>query len=772
VPSAYDIEGLRAHLNPPQQQAVFHEEGPLLVLAGAGSGKTRVLTFRIAYLIGSGLAEPYEVLAITFTNKAAQEMKERVAGLVGPVARTMWVSTFHSACARILRREAELLGYTPSFTIYDQQDQVRLVRHCLEELSLDCTRFPPQAIHARISDAKNRLISPDSAIGRGEEPGGMRGRATGRPFAREEAAGQVYSLYQKRLFAANAMDFDDLIMRAVDLFNRFPERLERYRQAFRYVLVDEYQDTNHAQYVLVRLLSEGHGRVTVVGDDDQSVYSWRGADIRNILEFEKDFPEARVVKLEQNYRSTTTILEAANAVVTRNRGRKSKHLWSDLGRGEPINLLQCRDEHEEARLVAGEIEGLIAAGRDPREIAIFYRVNAQSRVLEDILVRYGISYQVVGGTRFYERAEIKDALAYLRAVVNPTDDLSFLRIINTPKRGLGLVAQERLRVFAESEGYSLQTAFRTEEEVPGLTPAAQRTRRELAARFAVWAEWAATQGQDAVPVSTQVEGILEESGLLESLRRERTLESEGRLENLAELVGVAREFDRNNPGDALADFLQEISLYADIDAYSEGVPQVTLMTLHNAKGLEFPVVFIVGMEEGIFPHARSLDDQSLEEERRLFYVGMTRAMTKLHLSHARSRSLYGSNDSCLPSRFLEELPESLIEAKTTVPTGRAVFHRPGSRPGRRAGSASDSVRRPRFDATSSPRAGQGHLSAGTASGGSGAAGGFHTGDRVIHAKFGEGVILGVEPGGVVRVFFSDLGEQKNLLTEYAPLKRV
>jgi len=774
IPAAPDIEGLRAGLNPSQQEAVFHEDGPLLVLAGAGSGKTRVLTFRIAFLVGAELARPHEVLAITFTNKAAGEMKERVAALVGPIARTMWVSTFHSACARILRREAELLGYRSSFSIYDQQDQVRLVKHCLEELNLDCKRFPPQAIHGRISDAKNRLVGP-SSLGQDDEALAVPG-LTRRPSSNLEVAGSVYDLYQRHLFAANAMDFDDLIMRTVDLFTRFPHRLDQYRQAFRYVLVDEYQDTNHAQYMLVKLLAEHHGQVTVVGDDDQSVYSWRGADIRNILEFEKDFPAAKVVKLEQNYRSTTTILEAANAVVAHNRGRKPKHLWSDLGEGEVISVLECRDEHEEARLVAGEIERLIKSGRDPREIAVFYRVNAQSRVLEDILVRYGIPYQVVGGTRFYERAEIKDALAYLRSVVNPSDDISFTRILNSPKRGLGTVAKERLRVFAEMERSSIRAALRSEEQVPGLTPAAAKALEELAGKYAIWEERAERSGSSTVPVAEQVKSILEESGLLETLRGERTLEAEGRLENLHELLGVATEFDRNNPEGTLADFLQEISLYADIDAYREGEAQVTLMTLHNAKGLEFPVVFIVGMEEGIFPHSRSLDDQSLEEERRLFYVGVTRTMQKLHLSYARSRSLYGVGAYCLASRFLDELPRALINRRSTASAGRPTLDR-------RSGMGSSRWSTGERDGAEGP-GGQGYERKGrkfepqagrpptVTDADAIEPGGFRTGDRVTHTKFGEGMVLGVEPGGVIRVFFTDLGEQKSLLAEYAPMKRV
>jgi len=730
---------------------VLHGGGPLLVLAGAGSGKTRVLTRRIAYLIQSGQAGAFEILAITFTNKAAAEMKERVAELVGPIARTMWVSTFHAACARILRREAELLGYRPNFTIYDADDQVRLVRHCLEELGRDIKRFPPRGIHARISDAKNRLIDVDELARQGglDDPDGRRVDSAQRYL---EVAAETYRLYQRRLYELNAMDFDDLLMRAVDVLRLFPRRLEHYRETFRHLLVDEYQDTNHAQYTLVKLLGEEHRNVTVVGDDDQSVYSWRGADIRNIMDFERDFPGATVVKLEQNYRSTTTILDAANAVVEHNRGRKPKHLWSDRGRGEPVVVLECRDEHEEARLVAGEIEALLRAGRPGADIAVFYRVNAQSRVLEDILVRYGVGYQVIGGTKFYERAEIKDVLAYLRVVANPADSLSLGRIINSPRRGLGDVAQGRLQQFAAGEGISWREALGRADEVEGLAPAARTAARRLAAAMTSWQE----QEAGAASVAELMQAVVEDSGLPAALQAEHTIEAEGRLENIQEFVGVAQEFDRNNPEGRLADFLAEISLYTDVDALRDTSALVTLMTLHNAKGLEFPVVFMVGMEEGIFPHSRALDEQNLEEERRLCYVGITRAMERLFLSFARSRTLYGAGNYNLPSRFLGELPPALVELRQSAAlqsAGSLFERRRSSAPRATAGKALDSERSPRSRTEREVA-------------------GFAVGDRVTHAKFGEGVVLAVQPGGVVKVFFSALGEQKNLLIDYAPLKRV
>jgi DNA helicase II / ATP-dependent DNA helicase PcrA len=783
---------------------VYHKGGPLLVLAGAGSGKTRVLTHRIAHLVESRQAGPYEILAITFTNKAAAEMKSRVVELVGPVAASMWVSTFHAACARILRREAGRLDYRSSFTIYDADDQVRLVKHCLDALGYDTKRFPPRGVHARISEAKNRLVDFDEYAQqpeRAEETG--RGASDASRLLEVTAA--TYRLYQRRLHELNAMDFDDLIMRTVDVLQLFPDRLAYYRRAFRYILVDEFQDTNRAQYVLVQLLGQEHQQVTVVGDDDQSVYSWRGADVRNILEFfEQDFPGAAVVKLEQNYRSTTTILEAANAVVAHNRGRKPKHLWTDRGQGEPVVVIECRDEHEEARLVAGEIEALLRSGRPGTDIAVFYRVNAQSRVLEDILVRYGVPYRVVGGTRFYERAEIKDLLGYLRALVNPSDDFAFRRIVNVPKRGLGDVAQGRLQLFAAGEGISLREAAARADEITDLSPGARAALSNLAHAFARWTERGglevvaeavgdgspvgdpatsadagavadppepAAGGQGprtsrgaGAPVADQVRAVMEESGLLDAFRNEHTVEAEGRLENLQEFLGVVQEFDRNEPPGSLSDFLEEISLFTDLDTLRDEQAMVTLMTLHNAKGLEFPVVFVVGMEDGVFPHSRALDEQNIEEERRLCYVGLTRAKERLFLSYAQQRSLYGVGSANLPSRFLAEIPSHLMEERrssSVVGAGSAA-----TRWGRAAETpAPAGPGLHRLDGTSAGRAKRVQATEREVAG-------FAVGDRVVHAKFGEGLVLGVEAGGVVRVFFGDLGEQKNLLIDYAPLRRL
>src|SRR5437588_223338 len=555
-------------LNEPQREAVLHDEGPLLVLAGAGSGKTRVLTHRIAYVVETDRAAPGEILAITFTNKAAGEMKERVQALVGRRARAMWVMTFHSACARMLRAEGARLGYTRSFTIYDEADSLRLVKRCLDELDIDPKRFTPRAVKRQISDAKNALLD---AAGYRQQVGSF--------F--EQTAADAYELYEQRIHSMNAMDFDDLLVRCVDLPQLCPEVRARDRQTFQQVLVDEYQDTHRAQYRWLQLLSEDHRNLCVVGDDDQSIYAFRGADIRNILDFEDDFPDARVIKLEQNYRSTQTILSAANAVVSHNRARKSKTLWTDLGQGDPVRVRELEDEHTEARYVAGEIERLVESGSSRDEIAVFYRTNAQSRVLEDTLDRYGVGYQVIGGTRFYERAEIKDV-------------------------GRFMSTMERLQERAESAS-----------------------------------------------VGDLLQELLNEVGYLEALRAERTIEAEGRLENLEELVGVAREYDATaEDGGSVEEFLQQIALFSEQDNLRDDEGIVTLMTLHNAKGLEFPVVFMIGCEDGVFPHMRSIEAGDLDEERRLCYVGITRAKRELYMTYARQRSLYGQRDWNVPSRCL------------------------------------------------------------------------------------------------------------------------
>ncbi len=705
-----------SELNPAQRDAVLATEGPVLIVAGAGSGKTRVLTYRIAHLVFACGVKPSEILAITFTNKAANEMRTRLGDLLGGVVRTMWVLTFHAACGRILRKEAARLGYKSSFTIYDQADQVRLAKQCLESLDKDPKRFPPGGIHAQISNAKNALVGPGEYAERVAS-------------FYEQTVAQVYGEYQKRLAAANAVDFDDLLMLTVEVLERFPEARERWQKAFRYILVDEYQDTNHAQYRLLQLLGGAHGNVCVVGDPDQSIYAFRGADIRNILEFEQDFRGAQILALEQNYRSTNRILEAANAVIENNRDRVPKNLWSDLGTGEPVRIVEVEDEHAEARLVAAEIVRLIEEGYSGSEIAVFYRTNAQSRVIEDVLQRQEIPYQVVGGPRFYERAEIKDAVAYLQVIDNPADAISLSRIANRPRRGIGDTSLARLRAHADTMGIALWDALaRPEEAGVGAAPA------RAVSSFRVMMETLMSAAQE-LSVPQLLERVLERSGTVEALQAERTIEALGRLENLQELVGVAREFHETADDPSLSTFLQGISLVSDQDTIQEEASLVTLMTLHNAKGLEFRAVFISGMEEGVFPHARSIEEQGLEEERRLFYVGVTRAQEQLMLLHASARQLWGSRGYNLPSRFLDELG-STTERERLRPASWFSGQRPEA---------------------SAPRPAAPEVS---------------TGDSVRHASFGEGVVIRIEPGGEVTVRFADDGSERRLLLEHAPLERI
>jgi DNA helicase II / ATP-dependent DNA helicase PcrA len=716
-------EALLEGLNEPQREAVLHGEGPLLILAGAGSGKTRVLTHRIAHLVGTRQAAPGEILAITFTNKAAQEMRERVEGLVGGRARAMWVMTFHSACARMLRADAERLGYTRGFTIYDEQDSLRLVKNCIEELDIDPKRFAPRGIRNQISEAKNALLDAEAYR-----------LKVGSFF--EQTAADVYDLYEPRLHAANAMDFDDLLFRCVNLFELFPEVRDRYRRSFRHVLVDEYQDTNRAQYRWLQLLCEEHRNLAVVGDDDQSVYGWRGADIRNILDFERDWPDAAVIKLEQNYRSTQTILSAANAVIANNRSRKEKTLWSDLGEGDPVHVRELDDEHAEARFVVSEIERLVDEGSSRNEIAVFYRTHAQSRVLEDMLVRYGVSYQVLGGPRFYERAEIKDALAYLTLLVNQADTVAFGRIVNSPRRGIGQTSQGRLVGYANTIGESIWDVAAAPENVPGLGAAAIKA----VGRFMSVMERLRERVEGGASVGDLLEELLEETGYTEALRAERTVESQVRLENLEELVGVGREYDATAEEPSVEEFLQQIALFSEQDKLQDEQGLVTLMTLHNAKGLEFGTVFLIGLEDGVFPHSRSIESGDLEEERRLAYVGMTRAKRELYLTFARTRALFGNRDWNMRSRFLDEIPVELTDREPDAPSGPAAAATwGGGAPG-----------------APEPRA-------------PGAT--FALGEDVVHANFGEGVVVGVEPGGLVVVRFAGDGSERKLMADYAPLKK-
>jgi ATP-dependent DNA helicase UvrD/PcrA len=729
------IEDLLAGLNPPQRDAVTHGEGPLLILAGAGTGKTRVLTHRIAYLEGTGMARANEILAITFTNKAAQEMRERVEVLLGRRTRAMWVMTFHAACARMLRADADKLGYTRQFTIYDQADARRLVKRCLDELGVDTKRFTPGAVHHQISDAKNKLRDAEAY-----------GQLVGSYF--ETTVADAYRVYERELHRMNAMDFDDLLVNAVNVLQLFQEVRDRYSNAFRHVLVDEYQDTNAVQYRWLQLLAQEHRNLAVVGDDAQSIYGFRGADIGNILSFEDTFPDAHVVKLEQNYRSTQTILSAANAVIAHNRDQKQKSLWTNQGDGEPIRIRELDDEHAEARYVVGEIERLVDEGASRAEIAVFYRTNAQSRVIEDTLVRRDISYQVIGGTKFYERAEIKDAIAYLTVLGNPQDVVSFQRIVNSPRRGIGQTSLGRVIAFADAMGISVWDAAADPAAVPGLGTAAVRA----LGRFMDTMQGLRERVAQRVPIGDLLESLLHEIGYIDALKAERTIEAQGREENLAELVEVAREFDATaEPEENTLDvFLQGIALVADADTRTDDEGLITLMTIHNAKGLEYPIVFIAGMEEGVFPHSRALDEGGLEEERRLAYVGITRAMRSLYMTSARRRAVFGATQYGLRSRFLDEVPHSL--------TDRA--EEPGRRGGRQPGQPGLAAQRPGAWASSStPRDDE-------------PAPTFRLGDDVSHAAFGMGVVIGVEAGGIVVVRFSGDGSERKLMAEYAPLTRL
>ena len=732
---ATPLEQLLESLNPDQRRAVEHGEGPLLVLAGAGSGKTRVLVHRIAFLLQTGMARPGQILAITFTNKAANEMKERVAALTGGASRVMWVMTFHSACARILRQHAERLGYKRGFSIYDDADSVRMVKRCMDELDIDPKRYPARSLKSAISGAKNRLRDAETYR---EEAGSY--------F--ETIVADVYSMYEQQMHDNNAMDFDDLLVRTVNLLELFEDVRTGYQRQFRHVLVDEYQDTNRVQYRLLQLLTESHGNLFVVGDDFQSIYGFRAADIRNLLDFERDF-DATKVKLEQNYRSTQNILDASNDLIANNRDQLEKRLWTDTGAGSKITIAELNDEHEEARWVAGEIDRLVEDEGVPRtEVAVFYRTNAQSRVLEDTLVRFDVPYQVIGGTKFYERAEIKDAVAYLTLIVNPEDTVCLQRVINTPRRGIGKTSEARLLSYANTVGRSPIEVLREPESVPSLGSAAVKAMGRFAELVDSFRDRAEARGS----VSELLEAVLSESGYTDALEAERTIEAEGRLENLRELVGVAAEFDLNREMEGeselapLEEFLEQISLYTAQDDIDDTEEQVTLMTLHNAKGLEYRAVFIIGCEDGVFPHSRSIDEGDIEEERRLAYVGLTRAREHLALSHARRRTIFGAAGSGVPSRFLREIPDHLVERHSTAgpPTGWGLGGGSGGYP-----SSGFSLDPPTAEPTLE----------------------LAVGDDVVHAAFGEGIVTAVEPGNVVVVRFGRGGEERKLMADYAPIQR-
>jgi superfamily I DNA/RNA helicase len=958
--TATELEALLSGLNDPQREAVTYGEGPLLILAGAGSGKTRVLTHRIAYLVATDAAKPNEILAITFTNKAAGEMRDRAELLVGRRVRAMWVMTFHAACARMLRAHADKLGYTRRFTIYDQADARRLIKRCLDDLGIDPKRFTPASVHNQISDAKNKLRDADSYA-----------QMVGSFF--EQTVADVYRAYERELHRMNAMDFDDLLVRAVNVLELFQEVRDHYAGTFRHVLVDEYQDTNHAQYRWLQLLAEERRNLMVVGDDAQclvagtlvtmadgarraiedvsvgdfvlsargggsfgaarvtrvhrssradgvaitlrsgrrlvstpehthfaayagrsaagatemhnvtprlytarrvhistcgvlmwprgagggrdvtlctlpapvavrsrvapvavrrrgersavahvqlahlgadggelpftpaalvrpgmvmfdehggydlvesvervelhqpvydldiarthnfvangivthnSIYGFRGADIRNILEFEDTFPDAHVVKLEQNYRSTQTILDAANAVIRNNRGQKPKSLWTELGQGDPIKIRELEDEHAEARFITGEVQRLLDEGVSRAEVAVFYRTNAQSRVLQDTLVRADIPYQVIGGTKFYERAEIKDAIAYLITLVNPQDAGAFTRIVNAPRRGIGSTSMSRLLAYTNTTGMSVWDAASEPEQVPNLGAAAVKALRRFMATMHVLRE----RAESSTAIAELLKEVLQETGYLEALEAERTIEAQGRLENLEELVNVAAEYDAATSAGAdspapgsLANFLEQIALISDADDRSDDEGLITLMTLHNAKGLEYPIVFMIGCEEGVFPHSRALDEGGLEEERRLCYVGITRAQRDLYLTYARTRNVFGARSFGAPSRFIGEIPDELTDREQQQPRGLAgIRARATSWASAGSGGAG-----PTWDAHAPEPA----------------VPAFRLGEDVTHPKFGEGVVTGLEPGGIVVIRFSRDGSERKMVADLAPISK-
>ena len=745
-------------LNPSQVEAVIHQGTPLLIVAGAGSGKTRVLTRRIAYLLEKRAVAPWEILAITFTNKAAGEMKERVAELVGPRSKNMWVATFHSACVRILRNEAEHLGYSRQFTIYDSSDTLRLITLVMKDLNLDSKRYAPRTFQAAISKAKNELMGP--ADYRNSTSNYM-----------EEVVAEVYALYQKRLVDANAMDFDDLIGKTVELLQRFPQVRERYRTRFKHVLVDEYQDTNHAQYILVRYLvgdlSEGilPAELCVVGDADQSIYAFRGATIRNIMQFEEDYLDAKTILLEQNYRSTQNILTAANAVISQNTSRKEKKLWSDSGDGEKITGYIAESEHDEAQFVADTLKSLAREGISRYgESAIFYRTNAQSRVFEEVFLRESIPYKVVGGVRFYERREVKDLLAYLRLLTNPNDEVSLRRIINTPKRGIGDRALDQVDSFAKANSLTFWRALTQVSDIEGIqarSASAINSFTDLTATLMTLVEAKSSPASIAA-------AVLEQSGILREFQESEDPQDESRLENVQELVAVAEEFAeaRVEAGEeaTLSAFLEEVALVADADEIPEGEDHggvITLMTLHTAKGLEFPTVFLTGMEENVFPHSRSIGEKDeLEEERRLAYVGITRAERRLFLSRAEYRSSWGAPNYNPPSRFLDEIPSDVIEW-----SGESIHGSPQISEYRRAVSGASSFRAPRPLARPSATGRKVADGAGIT---------LAPGDRVSHDTFGLGTVVLVSGEGEraeATIDFGSFGE-KRLLLRYAPVAKL
>jgi len=735
-------------LNPQQAEAVINTEGPMLIMAGAGSGKTKVLTCRVANLLQKGV-RPYRILAITFTNKAAAEMRERVNNMSGPAAKDVWLFTFHAFCARFLRMEIDKLpGYGGNFAIYDTADSQNLIKQILKEMNLDDKRFQPSGILSRISNAKNAL--QDAAA-----------------FARqagdfyEQKVADIYSRYEQKLQLNNALDFDDLLMLSIKLLQENKEVREKYQDRFDYLLVDEYQDTNHAQYLLTKFLAAKHRNICVVGDADQSIYGWRGADIQNILDFEKDYPDAKVIKLEQNYRSTQIILDAANAVIENNSGRKPKNLWTENKSGADIIYFQAVDERDEARFVIEQLQNLQRTeNKKLGDMAILYRTNTQSRIFEEMLIKSGISYNMVGGLKFYERKEIKDIIAYLRVIFNPADSLSLLRIINVPKRGIGDASLAKIQAYAATNNVSLFEAVSNAAAIDGLSSRFVSKLDDLAG---IIFELMNLAGE--APVEDLIDRVLRDTGYLEELENERTPQAQSRIDNLHELISVAQEFAASEEENNLENFLAHVALVSDIDDTELGEDAITLMTLHSSKGLEFPVVFLVGMEEGLFPHARTLmDETEIEEERRLCYVGITRAKEKLFLSSTKMRTIYGNTVTYPPSRFLQEIPARLVktikrqERFSALENFKQVSEKYSARPQKPASTFNPHSFMPQKPAA--------------AAGGTGTR--FNTGDRVSHSKWGEGMVVSVKDspdGQEVKVAFAGAGV-RSLLTKYAVLKKL
>ncbi|TSB45611.1 DNA helicase PcrA [Alkalicoccobacillus porphyridii] len=732
------VEKMLAGLNPEQKQAVITTDGPLLLMAGAGSGKTRVLTHRIAYLLREKEVAPWNVLAITFTNKAAREMKDRVAGLVGPIAEDIWISTFHSMCVRILRRDIDRIGYSRSFSILDSTDQLSVIKQILKKQNIDPKKFDAKSILASISSAKNEL----------QKPTDFATKATG-PF--QEVASDVYTEYQKRLKQNNALDFDDLIMKSIELFKLVPEVLEFYQRKFQYIHVDEYQDTNKAQYMLVNMLGARLKNVCVVGDSDQSIYKWRGADIGNILSFEEDYPNAAVILLEQNYRSTKRILDAANKVINNNANRKPKNLWTENDEGNKIGQFSGATEQDEAHFVVQQIRNAVQeAGYSYSDIAILYRTNAQSRIIEEFFVKSNLDYNIVGGTKFYDRKEIKDVLAYLRLISNLDDDISLQRIVNVPKRGLGATTIDKVLAYALQNGISMHRALFEAEEM-GVTARALGKLKEFRDQIANWA-----QMQDYLSVTELVEEVLDKTGYREALKNEQTLEAQSRLENIDEFITVTTEFEKRSEDKTLVAFLTDLALVADIDQLDdkqETGPKdaITMMTLHSAKGLEFPLVFLIGMEEGLFPHSRSLFEQDeMEEERRLAYVGITRAEKQLFMTNARTRTIFGRTSANPPSRFLKEIPEEFVELLGEQPerSMRSRTAAPTTRPSRPVRPQAVSTGGDSFE--------------------------WSVGDKAHHKKWGVGTVVSIKGEGQsveLDIAFQPPTGVKRLFAQFAPITK-